>query len=133
LTIKLFFTKFSSGQRRVSGAAKFLFVCVAAIVFFGGCAVQETPKISVAVPEVVVTPKPIALTVEADAALKAAAQSVIEARIKRALWSAAVEELERAQAAAKTFDSAATFVHARKTIALCDQSIAQLSKAPVKW
>ena len=108
-------------------------MCVASVVFFGGCAVQEPPKISVPVPDVGLAPKPTALTDEAEAVLKAAEQSVVEARIKRALWSAAVEELTRAQAAAKTFDSASTILHARKVVALCDLSIAQLSKAPVKW
>ena len=102
-------------------------------VFLGGCAVQEIPKVpAVVVPDVVV-PKPITLSAEADAALQAAEQSVIEARVKRALWTAAIEELKRAKAAAQEFDSIATMRHARESIALCELSIAQLSKPPVKW
>ena len=87
----------------------------------------------VAIVPVMLAPKPTALTEEADAALKAAGQSVIEARIKRSLWTAAVEELKKAQVAAKNFDSVATLAHAREVIALCGLSIAQLSSAPVKW
>ena len=94
---------------------------------------QEIPKVpAVVVPDVVV-PKPITLSAEADAALQAAEQSVIEARVKRALWTAAIEELKRAKAAAQKFDSIATMRHARESIALCELSIAQLSKPPVKW
>jgi hypothetical protein len=81
----------------------------------------------------VVAPKPIALSAEADAALQAAEQSVIEARVKRALWTAAVDELKRARAAALQFDSIATLRYARESIALCELSIAQLSRPPVKW
>ena len=41
--------------------------------------------------------------------------------------------MSRARFAAKEFDSAATLRHAREVIVLCELSIAQLSKAPVKW
>lgn len=98
-----------------------------------GCVVQEPPKIPVAVTVETPPPKPVALSDDADAALKTAEQSVTEARIKRALWTAAVVELERARSAAKQFDSAATIKHAREVVALCGLSIAQLSAAPVKW
>ena len=102
-------------------------------VFLGGCAVQDIPNVpAVVVPDVVV-PKPITLSAEADAALQAAEQSAIDARVKRALWTAAIEELKRAKAAAQEFDSIATMRHARESIALCELSIAQLSKPPVKW
>ena len=101
--------------------------------FLCGCAVQEVPKIPVVVAPEVVIPKPIALSAEADAALQAAEQSVVEARVKRALWAAAIEELKRARAAAQELDSIATMRHARESIALCELSIAQLSKPPVKW
>ena len=101
-------------------------------VFLSGCAIQEAPKIPVAIPEIAL-PAATALTEEADATLKAAEQSVVEARIKRALWTAAVEELDRARKAAKSFDSVATLLHAREAIALCGLSIAQLSAPPVKW
>lgn len=94
---------------------------------------QEAPKAPVVVAPEAPPPKPVALTEEADSVLKAAEQSVTEARIKRALWTAAVVELERARTAARTFDSAATITHAREVIALCGLSIAQLSSAPVKW
>ena len=77
--------------------------------------------------------KPTMLTEDAGSALEAAEQSVNEARIKRALWTAAVDELTRARSAAKAFDSVATLQHAREVIALCGLSIAQLSAAPVKW
>ena len=102
-------------------------------MFLHGCAVQELPKIPVAVVPATVAPTPIALSAEADTALQAAEQSVIEARVKRALWTAAVEELKRARATAKEFDSMATMRHARESIALCELSIAQLSRPPVKW
>ena len=101
--------------------------------FLCGCAVQEVPKIPVVVAPEIVIPKPIALSAEADAALQAAEQSVVEARVKRALWTAAIEELKRARAAAQEMDSIATMRHARESIALCELSIAQLSKPPVKW
>ena len=95
---------------------------------------QEAPKApTVVIPVVVAPPKPTALSEEADTTLKAAEQSVTEARIRRALWTAAVEELERARAAAKVLDSDATLRHAREVIALCGLSIAQLSAPPVKW
>jgi hypothetical protein len=102
-------------------------------MFVSGCAVQETPKLPVAAAPVVVVPKPVALSAEAETAMQAAEQSVIEARVKRALWTAAVAELKRAKAAAQEFDSATTLRHAREVIALCELSIAQLSKPPVKW
>ena len=103
-------------------------------MFLCGCAVQEGSKIpAVVVPEVVVVSKPIALSAEAGAALQAAEQGVIEARVRRALWTTAIEELKRARAAAQELDSIATLRHARESIALCELSIAQLSKPPVKW
>ena len=91
------------------------------------------PKVPVLIVPEVVVPKLTALSAEADAALQAAEQGVIEARVKRALWTAAVEELKRARAAAQEFDSTATVRHAQESIALCELSIAQLSKPPVKW
>lgn len=78
-------------------------------------------------------PKPVALTEEAAAALLAAEQRVTEARLKRSLWIAAVEHLDKARAAAKVFDSELTLVHAKETIELCLLSIAQLQSPPVKW
>lgn len=132
LTTKLFLTKFAVAALKSPDARGGVLISLLLAVLVGGCAVQEAPKMPVVVP-VTLAPKPVALTAEADAALKAAEQSVTEARIKRALWIAAVEELKRAQAAAKDFDSVATLAHASETIALCSLSVAQLSKAPVKW
>lgn len=102
--------------------------------FVGGCVAPEAPKPVPVVP-VVVQPeiKPVALSEEADAALKAAEQSVIEARVKRALWTAAVEHLNKARAAAKVIDSVATLRHAKETVALCELSIKQLALPPVSW
>jgi len=77
--------------------------------------------------------KPTALTEEAAAALTAAEQSVIEARVKRSLWTAAVEQLKKARAAAQDFDSTATLAHAKEVVALCALSIQQLALPPVKW
>ena len=133
MTIKLFFTQFQTASVQRSGVRTTMFACVLFGGFLGGCAVQEPPPIPVAIIVAAPPPKPVALTDEADTTLKAAEQSVTEARIKRALWTAAVVELERARTAAKGFDSVATLQHAREAIALCGQSIAQLSKPPVTW
>jgi len=134
LTIKLFLKNSAINPAWSSSKPRNLLSAGLVAVFLCGCAVQEGPKIPVVVvPAVVVVPKPIALSAEADAALQAAEQGVIEARVKRALWTAAVEELKRARAAAQEFDSIATMRHARESIALCELSIAQLSKPPVKW
>lgn len=102
--------------------------------FLGGCVMPEAPKAMIA-PTTVVAPsvKPTALTVEADAALKAAEQNVIEARVKRALWTGAVEHLKKARAAAQVFDSAATLEHAKEVVALCILSIKQIALPPVTW
>jgi hypothetical protein len=106
-------------------------VCILAI----GCAFQ-TPA-PAPVPAVVAPPapppKPTALSQEAEDALAAAEQKVIEARVKRSLWIPAVEHLNKARAAAKRFDSDATMLHAKEAIALCILSIAQLDSPPVRW
>lgn len=133
MTIKLFFHKFSNHEVQSSRLLRLLFAPLLLAALATGCAVPEPPKLTVTtVPDAIVQ-KPVALTVEADSALQAAEQGVIEARIKRALWTSAVEELSRARIAAKEFDSAGTLRHARETIILCELSIAQLSKVPVKW
>jgi len=102
--------------------------------FVGGCVAPEPPKAEPVAP-VVVAPaaKPTALTAEAESTLKAAEQSVIEARVKRALWTAAVEHLTKARAAAQVFDSTATLEHAKEVVALCALSIQQTALPPVKW
>ena len=133
MTIKLFFTNFLAALAHRSVVRTSVFACVLLGGFLSGCAVQEPPPIPVAIIVAAPPPKPVALTDEADKTLKAAEQSVTEARIKRALWTAAVVELERARTAAKGFDSVVTLQHAREAIALCGQSIAQLSKPPVTW
>lgn len=108
------------------------FAAAICVVLLGGCAAPEVTKIPVAVIVIPMPQTPTSLTEAAESSLNAAEQSVIEARVKRALWTAAVEELDRARTAAREFDSNATVRHAREVIALCDLSIAQLSKAPVK-
>ena len=102
--------------------------------FLGGCVMPEAPKAMIT-PTTATAPtvKPTALTEEADAALKAAEQNVIEARVKRALWTAAVEHLNKARAAAQVFDSSATLVHAKEVVALCILSIKQTALPPVTW
>lgn len=108
-----------------------LVVCIGA----AGCAMQAPPPVAApvaaAMPEP--PPKPTALSQEAEDALAAAEQKVIEARIKRSLWIPAVEHLNKARAAAKKFDSDATMQHAKEAIALCILSIAQLDSPPVRW
>ncbi|MEO8102885.1 MAG: hypothetical protein ABI790_10175 [Betaproteobacteria bacterium] len=100
----------------------------------GGCVAPEAPKPEPVKPAVVApVARPTELTAEADSALKAAEQSVIEARIKRALWTAAVEHLNKARAAAREFDSDATLIHAKEVVALCALSIKQTALPPVKW
>jgi len=102
--------------------------------FVGGCVAPEPPQAEPVAPVVFVpVARPVELTAEADAALKAAEQSVIEARVKRALWTAAVEQLNKARAAALVFDSAATLEHAKEVVALCALSIKQTALPPVKW
>lgn len=76
---------------------------------------------------------PTSLNAEAAGTLKAAEQSVIEARVKRALWSAAIEQLVEARKAAKVFDSDATLRHAKEVIALCELSSKQAQLPPVVW
>ena len=130
----MFLAKFPAVIQQRSDGRGILFSAALLVMLLNGCVVTESPKTAVLVvtPEPL-TPKPAALTAEADTILKAAEQSVIEARIKRALWTAAVAELERARAASKVFDSVATSRHAREVIALCGLSVAQLSAAPVNW
>jgi hypothetical protein len=133
LTIKLFLNNFVFRTSRSPLARGVAYTGVLLTTLLAGCATPEAPQIPAVVVPVAVPAAPTALSEEADATLKAAEQSVLEARIKRALWTAAVEELNRARLAAKGFDSVATLRHAREAIALCELSIAQLSKAPVTW
>ena len=132
MTIKPFLGKSPIDSAQHSTARIGVLAVALCVVLVGGCAVPEATKIPAAVIAVPALPAPIALTEEAETTLKAAEQSVIEARVKRTLWTAAVVELDRARTAAKRFDSNTTVRHAREVIALCDLSIAQLSKAPVK-
>lgn len=101
--------------------------------FVGGCATPELAKPGPVTPVASPVAKPTALTAEADSALKVAEQSVIDARGKRSLWTAAVEHLNKARAAAQVFDSIATLAHAKEVAALCALSIQQLTLPPVKW
>ena len=132
MTIKPFLSKSPIDSAHLSTTRVSVFAAVLCVVLVGGCAAPEVTKIPAVANPAPTPPAPIALTEEAETTLKAAEQSVIEARVKRALWTAAVEELDRARTAAKKFDSNATVRHAREVIALCDLSIAQLSRAPVK-
>ena len=135
MTTKLFLSKFPNESAQVAGVRGSVFVGVLLAALLNACAVSEAPKQQIPVAIIPVTPlaKPTVVNEEADAALKVAELSVNEARIKRALWTAAVEQLALARAAAKAIDNAATIRHARETIALCNLSIAQLSKPPVDW
>jgi hypothetical protein len=115
-------------------------VCMLTALFgmtqlIGGCAVSDSPRALPVTPATAVVPavRPTALSSEAEATLQAAEQSVIEARIKRSLWTAAVEHLKKARTAAQSFDSAATLEHAKEVVALCSLSIKQLELPPVKW
>ena len=100
----------------------------------GGCVALTPPTVTIAPPVAASVPAaPTMLTAEAEAALNDAENSVREARVKRALWIAAVEELDKARAAANRFDSAATLTHAREAVELCVLSIKQLSAPLVKW
>lgn len=95
-----------------------------------GCATAPAP---VAVAPTVRLATASALTVEADNALKAAEQTIIETRVQRAVWTAATEQLDHARAAAKTFNSDLTLKHAREAIALCQLSLQQKQSPPVVW
>lgn len=140
----LHFSDFISGQflagvtRKLRGST-LVFVALQSammVVVLAGCVTPPKPA-PVQVPVVIAEPpppvKPTALTAEADSALKAAEQTVIETRVKRALWTAANEQLSRARAAAKEFDSELTLKHAREVIALCQASLQQQQSAPVTW
>lgn len=94
---------------------------------------QKTAPAPIVVAPTAPPPVPTSLSAEADSTLKAAEQSVIEARVKRVLWSAAVEQLQQAKAAAKIFDSDATLKHAKEVIALCEISSKQAQLAPIAW
>ena len=130
----MFLVKFPVVARQRSIVSGILLSASLLAMLLNGCVVTENQKtpVVVAIP-LPPPPKPLALTEEAETILKAAEQSVIEARIKRALWTAAVSELERARTASKVFDSVATSRHAREAIVLCGLSVAQLSAAPVSW
>jgi hypothetical protein len=111
---------------------------VTGLSMVSGCGFFGQTKSVPAAPETAVVatptpPKPTALTADAEAMLKGAEQSVVEARVKRSLWTAAAEQLAKAKAAAKIFDSEATTKHAREVIALCELSNKQINDAPVAW
>jgi len=108
-----------------------------AVVCLSGCASifesQKPTLVPVADVPTVPVPTPTSLNAEAASTLKAAEQSVIEARVKRVLWSAAIGQLAEARKAAKVFDSDATLRHAREVIALCELSSKQAQLPPVVW
>ncbi len=99
-----------------------------------GCVIVPTPVAVAPVAVPIMAPaKPTALTAEADNALKAAEQTIIETRVRRAVWTAATEQLDHARVAAKTFNSELTLKHAREAIALCQLSLQQKQSLPVTW
>lgn len=115
------------------------FSSVVAVLLIGiavgisGCATSPPPLSTPTVVAEPVSVKPTALSVDADNALKAAEQTVIETRVRRALWTAATDQLNRARVAAKIFDSDLTLKHAREVIALCQLSLQQKQSPPVTW
>lgn len=107
-----------------------------AVVCLSGCASIFESQKPAPVPVAVIPaapPAPTSLNAEAASTLKAAEQSVIEARVKRVLWSAAIEQLVEARKAAKLFDNDATLRHAKEVIALCELSSKQAQLPPVVW
>ena len=107
-----------------------------AVVCLSGCASIFESQKPAPVPVALIPAAPLApksLNAEAAGTLKAAEQSVIEARVKRVLWSAAIEQLVEARKAAKVFDSDATLRHAKEVIALCELSSKQAQLPPVVW
>ena len=115
----------------VSSAVAALLIGTAAGI--SGCATSPPPLSAPTIAAEPVSVKPTALSVDADNALKAAEQTVIETRVRRALWTAATDQLNRARAAAKIFDSDLTVKHAREAIALCQLSLQQKQSPPVTW
>lgn len=128
-------TTFSQATKR--GQNNLLVVSVISIISLSGCVSlfdsQKTETAPIAVAPFIPAAAPIALSSDAENALKAAEQSVIESRIKRVLWRAAIEQLAQARNAAKIFDSDATLKHAREVIALCTLSSTQAQSAPLAW
>ena len=106
---------------------------ITAAVGISGCATSPPPLSTLIVIAEPVSVKPTVLSVDADNALKAAEQTVIETRVRRALWTAATDQLNRARAAAKILDSDLTLKHAREVIALCQLSLQQKQSPPVTW
>lgn len=81
----------------------------------------------------VVIAAPTALTEQASHALKVAEISVNNARQTHTLWSRALDQLGKAQSAAKVFDSKATILHAQEVINICFRSTEQAKFPPVLW
>lgn len=107
------------------------------VVCLSGCASlfdsQKLTPAPVVIAPIALPTVPTSLNAEATDTLKAAEQSVIEARVKRVLWSAAAEQLAEARKAAKIFDSEATLKHAKEAIVLCELSSKQAQLPPVAW
>lgn len=112
-------------------------VLISPILLLALCACTTSSEPTTIVPATILAPNAKtpanALSAEADNALKTAEQNVVEARIQRALWIAAVEELDKARAAAKALDSEGTLKHAREVILLCALSLQQKQVPPVAW
>jgi hypothetical protein len=129
--------QFGTQARKSLPRIRLRFGLLFAAVYLSGCASmfesQKPPPVPVSVVSAALPAAPTSLNAEAANTLKAAEQSVIEARVKRVLWSAAIEQLVEARKAAKVFDSDATLKHAREVIALCELSSKQAQLPPVVW
>ncbi len=108
-----------------------------AVAGLTGCALnlfQQQPNLqNRALQTPAVQSAPTSLTEQAAHTLKLAETSVKEARQTHTLWSSAVQQLGRAQQAAKIFDSNATILHAQDVINICIRSTAQAKSPPVPW
>jgi hypothetical protein len=137
---KLHANKNSQFNSQATNSRPVIHLCAglfSAVFFLGGCASlfesEKPAPVPVVVAPTVPPPAPTSLNAEAMSTLKAAEQSVIEARVKRVLWSAANEQLLEARKAAKVFDSEATIKFAREVIALCELGAKQAQLPPVIW
>lgn len=90
--------------------------------------VAVVPVVAISLPQ-----RPTMLTAEAEAALTLAEQSMIEARVKRTMWSAAWEALQQARASAKIFDSEATLRYAKSATEFCNLGLKQVESPAVNW
>ncbi len=103
-------------------------------LLLSACETVEPPPTAVEPVAMIPAPqRPTKLTLEAEAALTLAEQSVIEARVKRTMWSAAWEALQQAHASAKIFDSEATLRYAKSATEFCNLGLKQTESPAVNW